>query len=246
MNKILVIAVVSVGAASSCHRSRTDTPSTAGQASDAAANAPAPSAPSPAAAPSTQTHKQKWSWSFEQDKLDQPPAGFSFGRTGGGRPGRWLVRAEAGSNLLAQLDTDDTNFRFPVAVASEPKLQNVRVSVRCKPISGKVDQACGLVARYRDENDYLLTRANALEGNIRLYTVKHGKRDEIADHRGPVTSNVWHDFRLEVVGDRMQVFWDGKRVIEQRDDTFREAGQVGVWTKADSVTYFADLSAEAL
>jgi hypothetical protein len=246
MNNILLLGLIGLCAVGSCHRSRTDTPSGAGQATDITGSAPASSALIPAPAPSTEAQKKMWTWGFERDTAGQPPTGFSFGRTGGGSPGRWIVRSEGGSNVLAQMDPDSTNHRFPIAFANEPKLQNVRVTVRCKPISGKVDQACGIVARYRDENNYLITRANALEGNIRLYTVKDGKRDEIADHRGPVTANVWHDFRLDVVGDRSQVFWDGSRVIDHRDDTWREAGQVGVWTKADSVTYFDDLTAEAL
>jgi hypothetical protein len=201
-----------------------------------------PSAPLPSAQPA----QNAWSWTFDADPRGAAPPGFSFGRTGEGRIGKWVVRADAGSNVLAQLDPDETDFRFPVAVANEPKLQNVRVTVRCKMVAGKVDQACGLVARYQDENNYLITRANALEGNIRLYTVRNGKRKEIADQRGPITANAWHAYRMDVVSDRIQVFWDGKAVIDQRDDAFRVAGRVGVWTKADSVSYFDDLKAEAL
>jgi hypothetical protein len=187
-----------------------------------------------------------WTWSFEADVADQAPGGFSFGRTGKGSLGRWLVKADGGAKVLAQVDSDDTSFRFPVAVANQPELVDVRVAVRCKPISGRVDQACGLVARYRDESNYLITRANALEGNIRLYTVRDGKREEIADHRGPVTARAWHDLRLDIVGDHAMVFWDGQRVIDKSDVTFRVAGRVGLWTKADSLTYFDDLRVEAL
>ncbi|HEX2229749.1 MAG TPA: hypothetical protein VHM64_21665, partial [Candidatus Binatia bacterium] len=85
-----------------------------------------------------------------------------------------------------------TSYRFPVAVADSPSLRNTRVSVRCKALSGKVDQACGLVFRYRDENNYYVVRANALENNIRLYYVKDGKRQQFAGWDGPVSSGVWH------------------------------------------------------
>jgi hypothetical protein len=185
---------------------------------------------------------------FDDDVVNAPPAGFSFGRTGSGQPGRWLVRAEAGApsgaNILAQLDDDDTDFRFPVAVMNEPVLRDVRVSVRCNMVSGQVDQACGLVARYRDENNYFITRANALENNIRLYTVAGGERNQLASWKGRVTPNAWHEYRLEVRGDHLEVFWDGQRVLDHRDSTFAEAGRAGVWTKADSVTFFDDLRAE--
>ncbi len=203
--------------------------------------APTEAAADPAAATRTRT--------FDDDAVNAPPAGFSFGRTGGGALGRWVVRAEAGApsgaNVLAQLDADDTDMRFSVAVMDGPVLRDARVSVRCKMVSGRVDQACGLVARYRDENNYYVTRANALEDNIRLYTVRDGQRRQLASWSGRVTPNAWHEYRLEVRGDHLQVFWDGQRVIDHHDATFAEAGRAGVWTKADSVTYFDDLRAEA-
>jgi hypothetical protein len=186
---------------------------------------------------------------FDQDVADAAPAGFYFGRTGSGAFGKWVVRADAsapsGPNVLAQADADSTSFRFPVAVASDPVLKDVRVRVRCKLISGRVDQACGLVARYQDENNYVITRANALEDNIRLYTVRNGKRNEIASHDIEVTPNVWHDYRLEARGDHLQVFWNGQRVLDHRDTTFTDAGRAGIWTKADSITHFDDLRVEA-
>jgi hypothetical protein len=192
----------------------------------------------------------KWQWDFENNAIDQPPASFDFGRTGSGRSGRWLVKTEkdapAGPNVLAQTDTDATSYRFPVAVAESPSLINVRVLVRCKPVSGKVDQACGLVFRYRDENNYYVVRANALEKNVRLYFVKEGKRQQFGGWDGPVNSGIWHVLRVEARGDRFEIYWNDKRVIEARDQTFKATGKVGLWTKADSLTYFDDLSVEAL
>ena len=113
-------------------------------------------------------------------------------------------------------------------------------------ISGQVDQACGLVLRYRDENNYLITRANALEDNVRLYTVEDGERDELASHDVDVTPGTWHAYRFEAQGDRLRVCWDGTLVIEHRDKTFVGAGAVGIWTKADSVTAFDNFFVEPL
>jgi hypothetical protein len=42
----------------------------------------------------------------------------------------------------------------------------------------------------------------------------------------------------EARGDRFQVFWDGQAIIAAADSTFASEGKVGLWTKADSVTYF--------
>jgi hypothetical protein len=188
-------------------------------------------------------------WSFDADAADAPPAGFDFGRTGTGRAGKWLVRpapdAPSAGNVLAQLDADPTDYRFPVAWVKDVALRDVDVRVRCKPISGSVDEACGLVFRLQDAANYYLTRANALEANVRLYFVKAGRRQQIASHDGKVTKGEWHELRARATGDRLEVDWDGVKVIEQRDATFDAAGSVGVWTKADSVTYFDDLSATA-
>jgi hypothetical protein len=189
-------------------------------------------------------------WDFEGDTIDQSPRGFIFGRTGSGRVGRWLVKSEkdapSGTHVLGQLDSDSTSYRFPVAVAETVALRDVRLAVRCKPISGKVDQACGLAFRYRDENNYYVVRANALENNVRLYYVLKGKRQQFADWDGPVSSRIWHELRVDAKGDHFEIYWNDKKVIDAFDRTFQEAGKVGVWTKADSITYFDDLSVESL
>ena len=83
------------------------------------------------------------SWDFQSDEPGAPPAGFSFGRTGPGREGRWVVvqdrTAPTGDHVLAQLDADETGARFPVAVADALTVQDLRLEVRCKPVSGRVD-----------------------------------------------------------------------------------------------------------
>jgi hypothetical protein len=190
----------------------------------------------------------KQSFSFDADKADAAPAGFSFGRTGDGPEGTWLVKAEkgapSGGNVLAQTDADTTDFRFPVAVADAPAAADVTVSVKCKPISGKVDQACGLVVRYQDPKNYYVTRANALEGNVRFYYVKDGKRQQLASWKGKVARNKWHAYKLEAKGEQFVVTFDGKKVLDVKDKTFAQAGKVGLWTKADSVSYFDDFTVE--
>jgi hypothetical protein len=207
-------------------------------------------AAAPVSAAASATAPPPISWSFDADKPDAPPAGFSFGRTGGGKEGRWRVVAAADApskpNVLAQLDADPTDSRFPVAVVDASSFKDVSLSVSCKPLSGKVDQGCGLVWRYRDANNYYLTRANALEGNVRLYHVKDGQRRQLASWSGKVSSGVWHKLRVEAKGDRFVVSFDDVKVMDEKDTTFAEAGKIGVWTKADSVIQFDDLSATPL
>lgn len=187
-------------------------------------------------------------WNFDKEAVNAPPSHFVFGRTGRGAPGRWIVQAvdDAPSprDVLAQTDADATDYRFPVAVAEEPTLDDVIARVRCKPVSGRVDQACGLVFRYQDENNYYVARANALEGNVNLYYVKDGDRRKIGGWRGPVPSDIWQDLGIEARGDHIVVSFDGNKVVDVHDETFTQPGRVGLWTKADSVTYFDDLTVE--
>jgi hypothetical protein len=183
---------------------------------------------------------------FESDKPGEPPQGFSFGRTGKGAPGKWLVQAvddaPSGHNVLVQTDADRTDYRFPVAY-SGPDLKDLRLTVKCKPVSGKVDQGCGLVFRLKDADNYYVARANALEDNVRLYHVVKGDRRQFAGWNGKVASGKWHELVVEAEGDHFQIFFDGKKVIDAHDKTFVEPGKFGVWTKADSVIQFDDLSA---
>lgn len=189
-------------------------------------------------------------WDFEKGQDNTVPSGFSFPRTGGGRTGQWILKAAAdapsGTRVLAQVDPDATDDRFPMAIADEPHLTDLRLSVKCKPVSGQVDQACGLVLRFLDEHHYYITRANALEQNVRFYKVVGGQRQQLASWRGPVAGGVWHQLQVEAAGDHFVISWDGQRVMEVVDRTFPEAGKVGMWTKADSVTSFDDLKVEPL
>ncbi len=182
-------------------------------------------------------------WSFE-DKLE----GFTFARTGSGPAGSWLVQeiadAPSGKRVLAQTGAKVTNKGFPVAIAGAPKLADVAVSVKCKPISGKIDQVCGLVVRYQDVNTYYVSRANALEDNVRIYRVIGGVRKTIGEASVKVATNAWHDHKFEIKGDRLVVTFDGKQVLEVVDKTIKKAGRIGLWTKADTAMYFDDLVVE--
>jgi len=152
--------------------------------------------------------------------------------------------APSGGKVLAQTSTDKTDYRFPLCVYDKFTAKDVEVSVKFKAVSGKVDQAAGLVARFRDKDNYYITRANALESNVRLYKVVGGSRKQFAGKQMNVSSGEWHTLKLAVKGKHFAVSFDDKLLFEADDDTFTEAGKVGLWTKADSVTYFDDLKIE--
>ena len=155
--------------------------------------------------------------------------------------GRWAVEemadAPSGRRVLVQRDTGN---QFNVIVAPPGPYTAVDVSMKWKPISGREDASGGIVLHFA-AGKYYVVRANALEDNFRLYVYERGRR-QIASARAKAPSlGAWHAMRVVAVGDRVQAWLDGALLLEHRD-TRLAAGRVGLWTKADSITAFDDLS----
>ena len=178
---------------------------------------------------------------FDGAKPGTLPEDWTCGVTGKGSP-VWKVEADNSAPSQPNVLKQSGSGTFPWCVKPSVRIADGFVEVKFKPLAGREDQAGGVLWRFKDGNNYYIARANALENNVRLYTVKGGKRQQIASYSGKVTGNAWHVFRAVAKGDHLEVFWDGAKVLDHRDATFADAGAVGVWTKADSVTYFDDLS----
>jgi len=211
-----------------------------------------PATPVPAAAEKPapqQTSGKQFAYNFDGDTLGQMPAKFHSAKTGGGAQEKWVVTADPAApskpNVVAQTSTDQTDYRFPLLISDEGSFQDLDVSVKFKAVSGSIDRAGGLVFRLKDPNNYYIVRANALENNYRLYHVVNGRRSQFGGANLKVTSGEWHELRVEAEGNNITCYYDGNQKIEATDDTFKDAGKVGLWTKADSVTYFDDLNVTA-
>lgn len=187
-------------------------------------------------------------YNFDRDTAGQPPAKFQSALTGRGSQGTWVVQADSTApskpHVLAQTSADKTDYRFPLAILNEGSYRDLQVSVKFKAISGEADRAAGLIFRVKDANNYYVARANALEDNYRLYHVVDGNRRQFAGANLKVTAGEWHELKVEITGNRITCYYDGSKKIEATDDTFKDAGKVGLWTKADSVTYFDDLTVQ--
>src|SRR5262245_44574641 len=180
---------------------------------------------------------------FETDAVGGPPRGWLLAMTGKGSP-KWTVeKDEDGRAVLKQ----SGKATYPLALKEGTKIGDGFVEVKFKPISGSEDRAGGIVWRAKDANNYYVVRANALEDNVVLYKTENGVRSslDLVGKKGgygvktPVPANQWHTLRVEFVGPRFEVVFDGKRLFAVEDATFAEAGMVGLWTKADSVTVFS-------
>ena len=165
--------------------------------------------------------------------------------TGKGNPGKWEIvtdKNESGpTKVLAQTSMENFGYHFDVAVAKETNFQNLTLSVEFKAIEGEEDQGGGPVWRYKDADNYYIARANPLENNYRVYKVVDGNRKQLKSYSLPVISGQWHSIKIEHIGTQIKCYYNGQLYLEVDDDTFMEAGNVGVWTKADSYCLFDNL-----
>ena len=178
---------------------------------------------------------------FDHVNVGQLPTGWKSGVTGSGSP-HWAVVGDENAFSRPNVLTQSGQGDFPWCVKTNESLENGFVEVRFKSISGKEDQAGGIIWRWKDGDNYYIARGNALENNVSLYHTENGKRKTIKYVDAPVSLNNWHLLRAEFSGKHIRVFLDGKAYIDVEDDHISGPGAVGVWTKADSVTSFDDFS----
>ena len=178
---------------------------------------------------------------FDADTAGALPSGWIAGVTGRGSH-RWTIEADASApskpNVLKQSARGD----FPWCVVRDARLADGFVEVKFKPISGREDQAGGVVWRWKDGDNYYVARANALENNVSLYFTSQGRRNTLEYVDAPVPAGAWHTLRVEFAGKRIRVALNGKWYVDLEDGHITGAGAVGLWTKADSVTAFDDFS----
>ncbi len=182
---------------------------------------------------------------FDHFATATAPEGFLSIVNGTGKPADWEIRPEptapSSPNVLAQISMETESFRFPLLIYKKFAAKNVEVTVQFKPVSGKIDQAAGVVARYQDETHFYVVRANAFENDVRLYKVVDGVRHPISGASALVTTGKWHDVQLSVNGTHFRVCFDGIPLFEAEDDTYQQAGRVGLSTKSDGVIAFDNL-----
>ena len=178
---------------------------------------------------------------FDDAKIGTPPADWSCGVTGRGTP-KWMIEADASAPSKPNVLKQSGRGTFPWCVKKSVSIADGFVEVKFKPLEGREDQAGGVVWRWKDSDNYYVARANALENNVSLYYTENGSRNTIIYIDAPVAAKLWHTLRIDFAGKQIKVTLDGKLYIDVEHDRFTNAGAVGVWTKADSVTAFDDFS----
>ena len=173
-------------------------------------------------------------WTFDGDLVGSLPSGaqaFS---------GQWAVRAESDApsppNALCQTGSAE----FPAVSLDTKAYTDLTLITRFKPISGRQDQAGGLIFRVQDKDNYYILRANALENNVIFFIYQRGSRSQLKAGDAKVSEGTWHELRVEVRGNAFRGFLDGTQVVDTTDDRYQNGG-IGLWTKSDSVTCFDDV-----
>ena len=178
---------------------------------------------------------------FDTAETGQPPAGWTATKTGSGAA-RWTVEKDDTAPSKPNVLKQSGEATYPVCIKNDTNLKDGFVEVKFKAVAGKEDQAGGVLWRAKDPDNYYVARANALEDNVTIYHTIAGKRVSFKNVNTRVAPGVWHTLRVDFVGNKFTVTFDGKKVIAATDDSFADAGKVGVWTKADSVTAFDDFA----
>jgi hypothetical protein len=176
---------------------------------------------------------------LDQAPLGQPPAGFTAALTGKGGPPKWVVEKAPGNelgNVIAQRSAEAIDYRYPILIYDGITASELAVSVKFRAVSGKVDQAAGLIWRYKDANNYYIVRANALENNVVLYKVEKGERIDLPvkgkgrsyGASAPVLKGQWNTLAVEAAGNTFTVSLNGQTLYQVEDETFRAAGKTGL------------------
>lgn len=188
-------------------------------------------------------------FNFEECQPGIFPDDWETAVTGKGTRGKWVIATDKSNSgetkVLAQTSMKNFGYHFDVAVAKDIVCKDLILSVKFKAIKGNGDQGGGPIWRYRNADNYYISRANPLEDNFRVYKVIDGNRKMLATVNIKVTGGEWHTIRISNIGDHIQCYYDGKLYLDVHDSSFKH-GKIGLWTKADAVTYFDDLLVKSL
>jgi hypothetical protein len=186
--------------------------------------------------------------SFEADAIGAAPNGWTVTKTGKGDP-KWTIEQDKTAPSNSKVVKQSGRATYPLLLKDDTHMKDGFVQMKFKAVTGSEDRAGGVVWRARDANNYYVVRANALEDNVVLYKTVDAVRSalDIIGRKGgygvaiSVPANEWLSLRVEFKGGRFRVLYNGQQLFEVEDSTFTDAGKVGLWTKADSVTLFDEV-----
>lgn len=193
-------------------------------------------------------------FTFENYEAGKIPDGWTQYYTGKSDTTDWKIVNDGGNKVLAQLSQENVEGHFNEIVYDGFQVKNVELKVRIKGFQGKMDKGGGFVWRFIDANNHYILRENPEEDNVVLYKMENGVRTDLPLVGKGKTYGVdveplgldWNNLSLTVVDDLFTVYLNGKQLFQVKDETFKNAGKVGLWTKADAVSYFDDFHVKSI
>ncbi len=173
-------------------------------------------------------------------------ANWSVALTGRGKMCSWEIINESSNKVLAQTSAENNDYRFNIITNNKLTYKDLQINLKFKGVEGRNDQGGGPVWRYQDADNYYVARANPLENNYRVYKVVKGRRMELKSANVRIDSNKWYDIKIRMKGNKIKCYFDDKLELEVEDNTFQEAGKIGLWTKSDALTFFDDVGIHSL
>ncbi len=189
-------------------------------------------------------------WDFDGAAPGTLPSSFTVGTLFDGRAaGDWKVlitdRAKSPSQVLAQLQPKGTDQAHKLLLVEGTARTNIDAEVSYLAVAGKADLGGGLVWHATDDRNYYLLRASSVEQKVRLYRVVKGVQQVVKQIDRPVPATGWHKLRVIQRGCELKALYDDAVLFRICDQAF-SSGRIGLWTKADAVTYFDDLTLRLL
>src|SRR5881392_276280 len=128
---------------------------------------------------------------FDTASTGQAPAGWTATKTGSGTA-KWTIEKDDSAPSKPNVLKQSGVATYPVCIKEDTSLKDGFVEVKFKPISGKEDQAGGVIWRCKDADNYYIARANALEDNVTIYHTIKGRRTEKKRTDAKVALGEWH------------------------------------------------------
>ncbi len=193
-------------------------------------------------------------FTFEKEETGRIPSGWSPYFTGTGTKTDWKIVDDKGNKVLAQLSEENIEGHFNEIVYNGFDIKNVEMEVRIKGFKGKMDKGGGFVWRFIDKNNHYILRENPEEDNVVLYKMEKGKRSDLPlvgkgrtyGVKVPPLGLNWNTLKLTVKDSLFTVYLNGQSLFQVKDTTFTNSGKIGLWTKADAVSYFDDFKVKEL
>jgi hypothetical protein len=193
---------------------------------------------------------------FKEFPLDKTPPGFRSVVAGKGKVGDWKIIMDEVPPLLApltdkapvvtkravlaQLNQDPTDERFPILIFDGESFTDFTLTTRFKLASGGLEQMAGIVFRFQNEQNFYVVRASGLGRNLRFYKVVNGVRSDPVGPNLEIPKGIWHELKIECKGNRIHCWLNGQEAIPTLMDNTFTSGKIGFWTKSDAISYFAD------